>query len=119
MEGRGAVISDDDADTLVQYLATNFGPDSKSAPPSSDKTALPADSNTATHTAASDVSAPVNVNKANADELTSALGLTHAEAELIVGHREQYGNFKTWQDIADISGVPADKIKENQKRLVF
>ncbi len=124
MVGRGAVISDDDADTLIQYLATNFGPDSKTAPQASsetapEKTAPLADSGNATHAAASDVPAPVNVNKASAEDLASALGLTRAEAELIVQHRAQHGNFKTWQDVASVSGVPADKIKQNQQRLVF
>lgn len=120
MVGRGAVISDDDADTLVQYLATNFGPNSKIAPavtsPSSGQPAAPENSGTAS---ASAPESPVNVNKASATELASALGLTQSEAALIVQHREQFGNFKSWEDVASISGIPADKIKENQKRLTF
>lgn len=123
MVGRGAVISDEDADTLIQYLATNFGPDSKNPPPASsetapEKAAPPADTDNATH-ASSDAPAAVNVNKASAEELASALGLTQTEAELIVRYREQHGDFKSWQDVASVSGVPSDKIKENQKHLTF
>ena len=35
MVGRGAVISDDDADTIVDYLAAHFGPNSPKPGPSS------------------------------------------------------------------------------------
>lgn len=39
MIGRGAILTDDDADTLVEYLATHYGP---SAPkPVADKSAKP------------------------------------------------------------------------------
>lgn len=120
MVGRGAIISDDDADTLLQYLSTNFGPNSKIAPatpPSSGQpTALESSSAASSNSAAENT---VNVNKASAAELASALGLTQSQAASIVQRREQSGNFKSWQDVASISGVPADKIKENQKRLVF
>jgi DNA uptake protein ComE-like DNA-binding protein len=38
---------------------------------------------------------------------------------LIVRHREQSGNYKTWEDVSSVPGVSAEKIKENQKRLTF
>lgn len=122
MVGRGAIISDDDANTLIQYLATNFGPTSKSAPASSgsdsEKATAPADPDSAPH-GSFDAKHAVNVNKASADELASALGLTQAEAQLIVRYRGQHDDFKTWQDVASIPGIPAGKIQENQKRLTF
>jgi len=122
MAGRGAIISDDDAETLIQYLATNFGPDSKStaAPSGSEpqKTPSPQDFGDAPHSA-SDVHAPINVNKASAEELAWALGLTPAEAQLIVRYREQHRDFKTWRDVASVTGVPFKKIQDSQKRLTF
>ena len=119
MIGKGAVLSDDDADQLVDYLSTHFGPDFKSTPP-----AAPGPQNTPaaadkSSPAASNSPASLNVNKASAEELQSALGLSKAEANSIVQHREQHGNFKSWQEVASVQGVPADKIEQNQKRLVF
>jgi competence protein ComEA len=129
MIGRGAIVSDDDADLLIDYLSTNFGPNSKSAHPASqaapaqpssqDKAAPPTSTGAAASAGPSDASAPLNVNKASADELQSALKLTKAEAELIVQHRERYGDFKNWQEVASVPGVPAKAIEQNQKRLTF
>jgi competence ComEA-like helix-hairpin-helix protein len=127
MIGRGAILSDDDGDTLMDYLSTNFGPSWKGKPsaspantgaapdagkPASAPEAQPANS------AAADPAA-VNVNKASAQELQTALGITASEAELIVRHREQFRNYKTWQDVASVPGVTAEKIEQNQKRLTF
>jgi competence ComEA-like helix-hairpin-helix protein len=121
MVGRGAVISDDDADVLIDYLSTHFGPNWKDAP-AAKPTPSPASENSRSPQASSPPPAPantVNVNTVSAEELESSLGLTQTEAELITRHREQFGPFKTWQQVASIAGVPAEKIKENQKRLVF
>jgi competence ComEA-like helix-hairpin-helix protein len=119
MIGRGAILSDDDADQVVDYLSNHFGPDFKGVPPaapgSQDKSAQ-TDKNAP---AASDSSAPLNVNKASAEELQSALRLSRTEADSIVQYREQHGGFKNWQQVASVQGVPADKIERNQKRLVF
>jgi competence protein ComEA len=128
MVSQGADLSDDEIDLVVQYLVTNYGPDSKNAhaaspgtgtEPSPDKTAPPASSSAAATPAPPKPSDPVHVNKASVDELESALGLSKAEAEAIVRYREQHGDFKTWQEISSIPGVPPEKIKNNQKRLVF
>ena len=120
MVSRGAVLTDAETDQVVQYLAAHYGPeDAKSgqglAPeaneqPSSDKNAAPA---------ASGASAPVNVNKASVQELENSLGLSKAEAGAIVHYREQNGNFKSWHEVSTVPGVPAEKIKDNQARLVF
>jgi competence ComEA-like helix-hairpin-helix protein len=129
MIGRGAVLSDEDGDTLMDYLSTNFGPDWKGkpiAPPAT--TGAAADSGRptpasgaqpASSAGASENSAQVNVNKASAHEIEAALGTTANEAELLVRHREQFGDYKTWQDVSSVPGVDAGKIRENQKRLAF
>ena len=121
MVSRGAVLTDDETDQVVQYLAAHYGPeDAKgtqgstpeaNAQPSSDKSAPPASSGTPT--------APVNVNKANVQELENSLGLSEAEAGAIVHYREQNGNFRNWQEVSAVPGVPAEKIKDNQARFVF
>jgi competence ComEA-like helix-hairpin-helix protein len=125
MIGRGAVLSDEDGDTLLDYLSTNFGPDWKGKPLASSSTggAVSGDAKPAStpeaQPANSASSVVVNVNKASAQELQAALGLTANEADLIVRHRQQFGNYKTWEDVSSVPGVNAAKIKENQKRLTF
>jgi competence ComEA-like helix-hairpin-helix protein len=126
MVGRGAILSDDDADLVIQYLAANFGPDANTpaatseVQPSSTEKSAPASADSNSNSAnSSGSSTTVYVNTATADQFESELGLSPTEAELIVHYREQHGNFKTWQDLSSIPGVPAEKIKENQKRLVF
>ena len=99
MVSRGADLTDEEIDTVIEYLSKNYGP--------LDQTATPAGE------------APVNVNKASADDLESSLGLAKPEAEAIVKYRDQKGNFKTWQDVAAVPGVPAAKIEGLQKRITF
>ena len=114
MLSRGADLTDDEVDTVIEYLAKNYGPlDQKATPsteaaPSSDTAAPPATDTT-----------PVNVNKASAQELESSLGLEKSEAEAVVKYREQNGNFKTWHDVATVPGISAAKIEGMQKRITF
>ena len=135
MVSRGAILSDDETDQVITYLSTHYGPnDSKSGqtatqgpagqPSSSqssspDNPAQPAASPSATPSPSSDTSSPVNVNKALVQELESSLGLSETEAEAIIHYREQNGNFKTWQEVSTVPGVPAEKIRDNQKRIAF
>jgi competence ComEA-like helix-hairpin-helix protein len=122
MVSQGAELSDDEIDLVVQYLSTYYGPNSKNTKPtSSGKQAEPRPdaSGTQAPPLLSNPSSPVPVNKASVDELEAALGLSRAEADTIVRYREQHGNFKSWQDVSSVPGVPPEKIKANQKRLVF
>jgi competence protein ComEA len=129
MVGRGAVLSDEDGDTLMQYLSTNFNPSWKGKPsaspgtagatPNASTTTPPAGAKAASTASTSTDLASVNVNKASAQELQAALGVSANEADLIVRHRELYGNYKTWEDVSSVPGVTAERIKENQKRLAF
>ena len=122
MVSRGADLSDEEIDTVIEYLSKNYGPlDQKGAPSTSsgdqpaagDAAAAPA------APAADTSSAPVNVNKASAQDLESSLGLAKAEAEAIVKYREKNGNFKTWHDVAAVPGVSAAEIEGMQKRITF
>jgi competence ComEA-like helix-hairpin-helix protein len=100
---RGADISDDEVDTLLDYLAKNF-------PPAAGQT-----SSEKGH----DRTAQVNVNTASASELAAALDLTVAESTSIVSYRERNGNFKEWRDLTKVPGIDAKKIESNKDRLVF
>jgi competence ComEA-like helix-hairpin-helix protein len=121
MIARGAVLTDEENDQVVEYLSTHYGPDGSKSEragppepnaqsPSADKTAAPAASGNA---------ATLNVNKAGLQELETFLGLSETEAKAIVHHRELSGNFKSWQEVSAVPGVPPEKIRDNQARLAF
>lgn len=103
MVSRGADLADDEIDTVVEYLAKNF---------SSAKGAASAAKNPAP-------AKLVNVNQASASELAGALGLSAADAAVIVTYREQNGNFKSWSDLTKVPGVETAKIESNKNRITF
>ena len=115
MVSRGADLTDDEIDTVIAYLAKNYGPLDQKAAPSTDAATPPSD--TAAPPATDPT--PVNVNKASAQELESSLGLEKSEAEAVVKYREQNGNFKTWHDVAAVPGISAAKVEGMQKRISF
>jgi competence ComEA-like helix-hairpin-helix protein len=107
MVSRGADLSDDEIDTVIEYLSSHYGPLDQKATPStsssagdqpssSDPSAPPVPVDATASPAAGTTSALVNVNKASAQDLESSLGLAKADAEAVVRYREQNGNFKTW-----------------------
>ena len=123
MISQGAELSDDDIELTIQYLTTYYGPNSsksKNASPA-EGAATPSAADKTSPAAGAHRTAPlhVNVNKASAGELESSLGLSKDEAEVIVRYREQHGNFKNWEALAAVPGVPVEKIKNNLERLVF
>lgn len=91
--GQRTTASRDELTTLADYLATNF-------PKVDDPT-------------------KVNVNKADAKEISDRLGLTAKEAEAIVAYRERRGMFHTWGDLLVIYGVDGTKIEAVQDKLSF
>ena len=128
MVSRGADLSDDEIDTVIEYLSSHYGPLDQKATPSasssvgassSDASAPPAPADATASPVAGAASTPVNVNKASAQDLETSLGLAKADAEAVVRYREQNGNFKTWHDVAAVPGVSAAKIEEIQKRMTF
>jgi competence protein ComEA len=92
MVARGAKGTDNEADEVIDYLSTHFGPD-------------------AVH--------KVNVNKASAPELTSALEISAADANTLVRYRSDHGSFKSIQDLMKVPGIDTKKIESNRNRLEF
>lgn len=122
MIGRGASISDDEGDTIVNYLADHFGPTSpkpgQSPPPADAPSSTAPSAATAKNDSASSTS--VDINKATADQLMATLTLTQEAADKIVHHREQNGNFKNLQQlIAILDDDSAAKIKREQSKIEF
>ena len=90
MAGFGAVASDEEFTEILEYLVKNF----------------PAN-------------APINVNKATASQLESALGFTSAEAEAVVQYRGKNGDFKTIDDLKKVPDLDAKKVDAKKDRLAF
>jgi competence protein ComEA len=61
----------------------------------------------------------INVNKAQANDLETGLGLTSKEAEAIVSYRDAKGSFKSLDDLKKVPGVDAVKIESKKDRLEF
>ncbi len=62
------------------------------------------------------VSAPVSVNRASADELTSLKGIGPKKAALIVAYRNQHGQFARLSDLTKVKGIGDKWVARLQKR---
>jgi len=94
MRSKGASMTDAEFDDLLEYLSLNFAkPDAKPE--------------------------KVNVNKASAADLQTALELSGAAAAAIVRYREAHGPFKDWRQLAKVEGVESAKIEAQKDRLIF
>ena len=92
MIARGAKGTDSEADEVIEYLSTHFGADAVQK---------------------------VNVNKAGAPDLTSALDISAADAGTIVRYRADHGSFKSIQELMKVPGIDAKKIENNRDRVEF
>ena len=75
---------------VVDYLALNFGPDSK-----------------------------VNMNTAPLEEIKVQLGFTVPESQAVIEYRKQNGGFKEWQDVLKVSGVDKAKVETKKDKMAF
>ena len=91
--GQRTAATRDELATLSDYLAVNF-------PKIDDPT-------------------KVNMNKADAKEISERLGLSMTEAESIIKYRDRRGNFRTWGDLLVIYGVDGAKIEAVQDKMSF
>lgn len=92
MVNMGAQGTDQEFNTIVTYLAKNFGPE---APP------------------------PVNVNTARAVDFESSLGLLRSQAKAIIRYRSEHGNFKSMDDFRKVPGLDFAKLEEEKSRITF
>jgi competence ComEA-like helix-hairpin-helix protein len=92
MVSRGAQGTDAEIDQVIDYLTANFG---------------------------ANAARTINVNKASASELNTALGLSTTDADAIVHHRAEKGAFKSIQDLMKVPGIDVKKIESVQNRIEF
>jgi competence protein ComEA len=89
MVKRGAALTPDQVDQVVDYLSVYFAPDK------------------------------INVNTATSQDLQAALLLTAAEADAIVQYRKANGNFKDMAALGKVSGVDAKKLDAKKDQIAF
>jgi len=92
MVSRGAQGTDTEIDQVIDYLVANFS---------------------------ANAARTVNVNKAEASELTATLGLSAADADAIVHYRAEKGTYKSIQDLMKVPGIDVKKIESVQNRIAF
>jgi len=66
------------------------------------------------------VSTKLSINSATASEIADRLkGIGVKTAQLIVDHRERYGPFKGFDDLAAVKGIGPAKIRDNRQEITF
>src|SRR5260370_33335548 len=81
--------------------------------------ATDAEINTLVNCLAKNFGSKVNVNKAAAEELATALEWPQAGASAIVEYREKYGNFKSLDDLKKVPELNWKAIESKKDRLDF
>ena len=61
----------------------------------------------------------VNVNKASAEQISTTLDLSSADAEAITHYRETVGAFKNWSDLARVPHIDIKKLEQKKDRIDF
>ncbi|NMH64429.1 ComEA family DNA-binding protein [Shewanella salipaludis] len=64
-------------------------------------------------------SAKVNINTASVDELQGLKGIGEVKAKAIIAYREKHGNFKSAQELANVSGIGPKLIEQNMGMILF
>ena len=91
MVGLGLKASDEDLNTALEYLATNFK---------------------------GEAAAPLNLNRATSQQLESVAGLLRSESAAWMAHRAKAGPCKTLDDLKGVAGLDFAKIDKRRDRLV-
>jgi competence ComEA-like helix-hairpin-helix protein len=90
MVAAGAKGTDQELDTVLQYLSTQFPAEAQKA---------------------------LDLNTARAVELESVAGLLRKEAAALIAHREKRGPCKRLEDLKNVEGLDYKKIEARKERL--
>lgn len=64
------------------------------------------------------LAAPVNINKAGADEIAASLnGIGVKKAKEIIAFREKHGPFKTVEQLEDVKGIGRKMVEKNKANI--
>jgi competence protein ComEA len=61
----------------------------------------------------------INMNKANAQEIAAAIGLTPEEAQALVTYREKHGEYREWGEMLVVYGVDGRKLEAAKDKMSF
>jgi competence protein ComEA len=64
-------------------------------------------------------STKINMNKARAEEIVSAIGLTPDEAKALVAYREKHGDYREWGEMLVVYGVDGRKLEAAKDKMSF
>ncbi|MDR3703275.1 MAG: helix-hairpin-helix domain-containing protein [Candidatus Sulfopaludibacter sp.] len=90
MVDRGATGTDAEIEAVLNYLAANFGKDSK-----------------------------VWMNTAPGIEMKALLGFKVAEVDAVVAYRKANGNFKEWSDLLKVPGLDQKNLEAKKDLMQF
>ena len=90
MVERGASATPAELETVVAYLAKNFGK-----------------------------GVPVRINTAPFAEIKVVLGFTVAEVRALLDYREQHGPLRSFEELLKVPGIDAAKAEAQKSRIVF
>jgi competence ComEA-like helix-hairpin-helix protein len=93
MATKGVPGTPEQFDAIAAYMAKNFGKEEDTT--------------------------RVNMNKAQADELVTVIGLTPEEAKALIAFRGKHGDFREWGDMLVIYGVDGLKIEAAKDKMTF
>lgn len=66
------------------------------------------------------LAAPVNINSADAQTISEALkGIGLKKAEAIVQYRTENGDFKSTEELANVSGIGTKTVENNKDDILF
>jgi competence ComEA-like helix-hairpin-helix protein len=89
MVRRGAALTPQEVDDVVDYLSVYFAPNK------------------------------VNVNTSTAKEIQAGLDISAADAETIVKYRQANGNFKDFAALQKVTGLDAKRLEEKKDQITF
>ena len=89
MVKKGATLSPEEVDSVVEYLSVYFTPDK------------------------------ININKATAKDLVSGLQLSAADADAIVKYRDANGTFKDFAALQKVNGFDPKKLESKKDQISF
>jgi competence ComEA-like helix-hairpin-helix protein len=87
INSRNAKVTDEEFETILGYLAREFG--------------------------------RVNVNRAPADELSEALGLSESAATSIVAYRKEHGAFADFDALVKVPGLDREALEKKREAITF
>jgi competence ComEA-like helix-hairpin-helix protein len=61
----------------------------------------------------------ININTANAKELTQLPGIAKNLAYRIVSHRKRHGYFTAWEELLEVREFPEDALEKIKRRAVL